>query len=694
VLDALQSSSIPFVAFVGAGASALPPSQLPTWKGFNELLLECLCERLDDYSRKRQPTARMLEAFKSRRDDAKLLAPDFQAQLMEEEIGHDYFAVWQSLETSIYGPVHAGLAELAARGSLTAVVTTNFDRLIESAMHDRAVSYKVYYNATGFEQLAAPSGLPPGTLPIIKIHGSIEDASSLVDTLRQRMVGRPPALNRALRILLERAPWVFLGSSGADFSYNEHYLGVLDAAKDAKGLVVTRRHGDKLESGVVRLVEVYRSYDPAKAEALEVNPATWLAETFGLPAWTPPAQALASSQADVDTHVKKKIHEWVDRLGPVAVVNIICSMLKSSGLQHEAWWLLRKTFKSYRTPDDTALKSYHRYNYNYGLSLFEIGFISNPVKLADDKSNLLEWKTYADQNAFEFLGRAYKAGGLLPAGSALAALLAYRGEVGRAMGLLNVVTDEAIKREAWLELCDIAVHSVVIYDIVQFFTAGARQIEALLEKAVALGDEPRRAMLCAHLGRLLTYTQEFPKADAMLKEAEQIAERLGQEKVRLTARAARGVWLHDSRTSPQQALETLKTLANDIQAVDDEPLVTKIDLADPDRTPTVLKGHQPMLCRVLLDLTTAALTLGDGKTINTSLDLLDELTVEHFNGYLPHYYFIYAQCLIRSDPPSPDKAVALVHKARSVGKLSGNPWVEQYANYLEPHIQAAAANKG
>src|SRR5262249_44040830 len=143
--------------------------------------------------------------------------------------------------------------------------------------------------------------------------------------------------------------------------------------------------------------------------------------------------------------------------------------------------------------------------------------------------------------------------GLLPAGSALAALLAYRGEVGRAMGLLSDVTGEAIKRKAWLELCDIAIDSVVIYDIVQFYTLGARQLESLLEKAVALGDEPRRAMLCAQLGRLLTYTREFARALAMLDEAEQIAGRLGLKRVQLTARSARGIWLHDSGTSAEQA---------------------------------------------------------------------------------------------------------------------------------------------
>jgi hypothetical protein len=89
----------PFVALVGAGASAIPPSLLPTWTRFNDMLLECLCEQLDKYSGDRQPTSEMLSRFRERRDETHFFAPDFQAQLMEEEIGKDYFRVWQSLET-------------------------------------------------------------------------------------------------------------------------------------------------------------------------------------------------------------------------------------------------------------------------------------------------------------------------------------------------------------------------------------------------------------------------------------------------------------------------------------------------------------------------------------------------------------------------------------------------------------------
>jgi len=86
MIDLVQGHD-PFVAFVGAGASALPPSKLPTWTEFNNMLLECLCERLAEYSSNRQPTDAMLSLFRARRDETHFFAPDFQAQLMEEEVG-------------------------------------------------------------------------------------------------------------------------------------------------------------------------------------------------------------------------------------------------------------------------------------------------------------------------------------------------------------------------------------------------------------------------------------------------------------------------------------------------------------------------------------------------------------------------------------------------------------------------------
>jgi hypothetical protein len=683
MLETLTSTRTPFVAFVGAGASAMPPSRLPTWKGFNDLLLECLCERLNEYSSNRQPTAEMLAAFRERRDNTSFLAPDFQAQIMEEQVGADYFAVWQSLDTNEFGPVHAGLAELASRGRLAAVITTNFDRLIEAALESRGVPFRAVHDAPGFAALAGVVNGDLGALPIVKIHGSIEDSSSLVDTLRQRLAGRPEALGVVLNALLRRAPWLYLGFSGADFSYDPHYLGVLDAAADARGFVFVRRPGHELEPGVAKLVEAYGA---AKTTVAEGDLEQWLARTFELPPWRAPETSAPEPDVDASARVKSRIRAWAEKLGPLAVVNIVCAMLKSVGLEHEAFWLLRKTFKSYRTPDDTESRSYPRYNYNYGSSLLDAGLIRNPLTRAEDGSNLMEWKTYADQNAFEFLARSYKQGNLLAAGGQLASLMAYRGEVGRAIALASAVTEEAVKQEAWLDVCDIAIASVVIYDVVQVFGSAAQQLRFCVERAKKLGDEPRRALLSAHLGRLLTYARDFAGADAALSEAETIAGRLDLRNARIAARAARGLWLVASGKSSEQAFRELESLAGELRAGDERPLVTHYDLAQPDAAPTVLTGHQPATCRVLLDLLEAAMAVGDTESINSTLDRLDELTVEHFQGYIPHYYFAYAQILVQSEPSRPDKALDLVSRAKQIGETSGNPWPAQHAARLEKWI--------
>lgn len=686
-IDLLKKST-PFIAFVGAGASTLPPSNLPTWFQFNDLFLECLCERLAVYSRNRQPTEEMLSAFRTRRDKTGFFAPDFQAQLMEEEIGPEYFRVWQSLKTDEYGPVHAGLAELASQKRLWAVITTNFDTLSECALQEKGVPYDVFHNATEFEALAKiiEKG-HPARLPVIKIHGSIEDADSLIDTLKQRLAGRPASLTKSIELLLGKYPWLYLGFSGADFSYDPHYLGILDAVETARGFVFVARNGSEIQDGVQNLAD---AYGLDKAEIVYGDLSTWLAETFKLTIASP-ARSIKDGENSPSHKVKDRIRSWVDSLGYMAVVNITYAMLKSAGMEADAAWLLRKTWKSYRLPEDVSGKSYDRYSYNYGMTLLETGFIRNPISLKDDMSNLPAWKEAADQNAFEFFARSYGPDKILAAGAQLASVLAYRGDVQKAAVLASDVTDKAVARGDGLELCDIAIASAAIYDIVRIFDPASLQLQHCLEIAGKLGDEPRRAMLSAHLGRFLTYGGHFEEADRKILEAERIAQRLGLQPALLASRAARGRWLTDSGTSDQEAVCILQGVADEIRALDDLPLFTKVDLANPKGEPIQVKGHHPTLCRVLLDLNRSAYFAGNTEVINQTLDELDELTIEHFPGYCPHYYFGYVECILSlGDTEKYPLAMDLVGRAREVGKQSGNPWAAQEADRLQEHLKRSS----
>ncbi len=658
---------LPFVAFVGAGASVIPPSSLPTWNGFNNLALETLLDVLNEYTEGREHTEHILARLRERRDKTMFFAPDFQAQLMEDEIGSRYFSIWQSIDTDTYGPAHAGLAELAGRGQLAAIVTTNFDRLIELALRARGQDYRVYHDIAGFAERAKSDG---GPLPVVKIHGSIEDSASLVDTLRQRVAGRPAALQALLQSLLRRHPWLFVGFSGADFSYDPHYLGILDSAPEAKGFVFLTRPGKEVQPGVRQIADAYR---PAKAAIVEGEIVEWLQTEFALP----PVQSSDASAASTDPTpaIRKRIRDWAADLGPMSVVNIVYAMLRSAGYERDAFGLMRDVWKRFRTADDTESKAYHRYNYNYGVSLLDVGWISNPVALAKDGSNVMDWKTHADDNGFEYLARSYTEGKLLASGGVLASLMAYRGEVGRALALAREVTDVAFKQEAWLDLCDIAVASMTIYDIVHIFGPGAQQLLLCAQKAKTLGDEPRRAALLARAGRLLTYSKKFSEAEAALNEAQAIATRLDLQRLLLTIRAARALWQAESGASTQEAQRELLDVVEIMHAVDSVPLVTKVDALT--STSTVQYGRRPELCRILLDLVFVAIANGDGKVVNTTLDELDELTTGYFPGYLVDYYVTYAGALRRAEGDNEARAADLMQRALEFGKKSGNPWAQQ-----------------
>ena len=189
----------------------------------------------------------------------------------------------------------------------------------------------------------------------------------------------------------------------------------------------------------------------------------------------------------------------------------------------------------------------------------------------------------------------------------MAAVLAYRGEVGRAMALADRVTSEALERNLKLEMCDIAVASVVVYDILRLFSpAVVKQLLNCRAVAVELGDEPSAPILCAHLGRFLTYARLFSEADAFITESARIADRLDLQATRLASQAVRGRWLTDSGTSDSDAIRTLREVAEAMRAQDDTPLFRRIDLADRQAAPVLVKGRNPALCRVLLDLNRAA----------------------------------------------------------------------------------------
>src|SRR5262249_34240424 len=123
------------VVLAGAGLSMGPPSSLPGWTDVNDAFLESLAMRVALAVDGEVPAWPVLELIRDQRAIADVAQPDLQAQLAEERLGEHYFALFEPLDIEMWNDGHAAIAALAATGLVEAVVTTNFDRLIELALN-------------------------------------------------------------------------------------------------------------------------------------------------------------------------------------------------------------------------------------------------------------------------------------------------------------------------------------------------------------------------------------------------------------------------------------------------------------------------------------------------------------------------------------------------------------------------------
>jgi hypothetical protein len=188
--------------------------------------------------------------------------PDYQAQLIEEMCGDRYFRALQSLDVDTINAGHDGIAALAAAGALKAVVTTNFDQLIERALDKRGVNYAVAKDDVGYVKMLqrlAPSR-ERGPLPVLKIHGSVTDPKSMIDTLKQRKLGRSRNLQQCLDVL-QSGYWVYLGFSAADLETDKSYLGLVAGAARSAGASLVR--GDELRDDAPRPISTRCNFTTA-----------------------------------------------------------------------------------------------------------------------------------------------------------------------------------------------------------------------------------------------------------------------------------------------------------------------------------------------------------------------------------------------------------------------------------------------
>lgn len=246
------------VLFVGAGASMAAPTNLPSWRDVNRIVVRSLAAGAASVLGGKE--AENAAALILERHARERLPPEYQAQVLAELLHKRYFEVLRHLDSPYPNPTHLAVAWLARLGCVRAIITTNFDRLIEAAFSAVGTPLKPYFRPDHFSALVADLGRferPGDPCQLLKLHGSVDDPATLIDTLAQRKRGFALPVMKCVEHLLRSGHWLFLGFSGLDLEAEPNYLNLLPEAAAAGGFTWFVRNGNEPVPAVVRLRERY-----------------------------------------------------------------------------------------------------------------------------------------------------------------------------------------------------------------------------------------------------------------------------------------------------------------------------------------------------------------------------------------------------------------------------------------------------
>ena len=204
--------------FAGAGISKEAPSNLPSWWDYNKYVLEAIQKEASTVFTSDKPlysSEKMLET---------LPVTSISDVLFTCGMGEIYFNMVSCLEGSRPNMNHFILANMAKNGYLACIVTTNFDTLIEQAFDGLKVPYKVLLNEEDYTIDAREE-----ICLIVKLHGSVNSTTSLIDTVTQKMKGLTARKKELLRAILCRYSTYVIGMSGEDLRFDLDYFQFISA---------------------------------------------------------------------------------------------------------------------------------------------------------------------------------------------------------------------------------------------------------------------------------------------------------------------------------------------------------------------------------------------------------------------------------------------------------------------------------
>jgi len=453
------------------------------------------------------------------RQEANRFLPEYQAEVIVNRLRKSYFPVLQSLDSQTPNDVHLCVAALAKAGRVAAVVTTNFDRALEAAFRQVGLDVEVWSNPARFGPLAdrLHEGAVAAPCPIIKLHGSVEDPATLVDTLSQRKRGFAPDVARCIRQLLRSAHWLFLGYSGADLMADENYLFLKPDAADAKGFTWLLRTGEPPVAALAATRAVYGE----RAEIVYGELPAWLTEFSKPLVAEAPRRAPALDDAVIRELRSRGEKEVADHTAAWAAgerfdrtVLVFADLLEAVGEPQASVETVRQLY-------DTT-KGAERQSPHFGIVVNALANDYAQSSRYDEAVTLFkEAIALYDPDA----DREQHLGAL----NNLALVYSSQGKTTDALDIFEKLLAFATERG------DDASRSVALHNVAmtRHRLGEADEAEQLYQQEVtivtALGDERARGIALNNLGELEVGRRRFDRAVAYLKDAAAVRDRLGDD---------------------------------------------------------------------------------------------------------------------------------------------------------------------
>jgi tetratricopeptide (TPR) repeat protein len=525
------------VIFAGAGISMGAPTNLPSWRDVNRIVVRSLAASA--VSAVGEPLAAKAADLILARHEQEKLPPEYQAQVLAESLHDRYFEVLQHLDSDRPNPTHLVIAWLARLGCVRAVITTNFDRVLEAAFAATGTSLHRCFQPEDFRALASDLtrfDKKDGPCHLLKLHGSVDDPATLIDTLAQRKRGLAAPVLDCVRHLLQSYHWLFLGFSGLDLEAERNYLALEQEAERAVGFTWFVREKTEPKPAVVRLKNIYGERGGLVsgglpewlldfADLLSAEPRAWIDQhTRSAPAVDDKANTVALENAA--TKWAADLTPSVSALSLTLLVFTCAEPQTAAQLAERIFRALDEETKARAQPSPGFLLLKAAAANTLGLLLGGLGRHEEAVQRLNTAVDLAE-AAHDEDTRDRFRGN-------------LAQSLEMLGQIDEARSAYRSAL-AAYRERGEPALLAFGLTNLAAHLIRQFHLDEAQALaEEAIQWATKAGDERFRGIALSLLGMIAKLKEDYPTALKLLTEVEELFTRLGNDEAVAAAAGNRG----------------------------------------------------------------------------------------------------------------------------------------------------------